>query len=180
MECALGRAIVSNLRSLLDRPHASRHLEPMFSTPIPRTALLLGFAGLLPFVWGVATMYVTPLQDLTVAWMGARFAGPYVLLSYGTIILAFMSGVLWGFAARDDTMPMGYVLSVIPALWAFFFVGNGPSSTALNLITGFLAVLAVDFLFWTNGVTPRWWMSLRIQLTTVVVLCLATIVWGSA
>ena len=141
----------------------------MFTTPIPRTALLLGFAGLLPFLWGVATMYIAPLQDLTVAMMGARFAGPYVMLSYGTIILAFMSGVLWGFA-----------LSVIPALWAFFFVGNGPSSAAINLITGFLAVLAVDFLFWVNGVTPRWWMSLRLQLTTVVVLCLATVVWGSS
>lgn len=144
---------------------------------IPRMALVLGIAGLVPFLWGVLTRFVPALQDLTLAMIGPRFVAPYILLYYGTIILAFMSGVLWGFAARaeGEAASLGYALSVIPALWAFFFTGTGPVSTALYLIAGFLGVLGIDWLFWSNGLTPRWWMALRVPLTIVVVACLAVV-----
>src|SRR6056297_209685 len=62
---------------------------------VPRIALILGFAGLLPFLWGVATLWLEPMRSLTADIAGPRFVGPYVLLSYGTVILSFMSGVLW-------------------------------------------------------------------------------------
>ena len=67
----------------------------------------------------------------------------------------------------------GYTLSVIPALWAFFMTGGGPASSGMNLIFGFLGLLALDFAFSTWGLTPRWWMSLRVLLTAIVVACLA-------
>lgn len=141
---------------------------------VPRSAILLGFAGVLPFLWGVATLVFPAVADLTLAWVGPRFVAPYVLLSYGTVILCFMSGVLWGFAAAQDGpgSGLGYALSVLPALWAFFMVGNGPASAAINLVTGFLGVLMIDWHFWRNGMTPRWWMALRIPLTVLVCLCL--------
>ncbi|WP_068118144.1 DUF3429 domain-containing protein [Tropicimonas marinistellae] len=144
---------------------------------IPRTALLLGLAGLIPFLWGVVTRFSPAMHDLTLALAGPRFVAPYILLYYGTIILAFMSGVLWGFAARADThaASLGYALSVVPALWAFLFTGTGPVSTALYLIVGFVGVLGIDWLFWSNGLTPSWWMALRIPLTVVVVGCLAVV-----
>ncbi|MFT6222799.1 MAG: hypothetical protein ACJA1F_000637 [Paracoccaceae bacterium] len=152
----------------------------MFSPPIPRAALVLGLSGLLPFLWGLGTLVNPLLYDLTMRWVGPRFVAPYVLLSYGTVILCFMSGVLWGMATRatGHTATIGYVLSVIPALWAFFFVGNGPTAAAINLIAGFLAVLAIDWLFWTNGLAPEWWMKLRIILTAVVVISLGFIAGG--
>ena len=91
------------------------------------------------------------------------------------IILSFMSGVLWGFATKagGSRAATGYALSVIPALWAFFMTGGGPTSAGLNLIFGFLGLLVLDaaFSFW--GLAPRWWMQLRILLTAIVVLCLA-------
>ena len=70
-----------------------------------------------------------------------------VLVSYGTIILCFMSGVLWGFATRANgtRASIGYALSVIPALWAFFMTGGGPTTAGMNLIFGFLGLLALDF-----------------------------------
>ncbi|SFD06930.1 DUF3429 domain-containing protein [Tropicimonas isoalkanivorans] len=144
---------------------------------IPRTPLVLGLAGLLPFLWGVLTRYIPALNDLTLQIAGPRFVAPYILLFYGTIILAFMSGVLWGFAARaeGETGGLGYALSVVPAIWAFLFAGTGPVSTAIYLIFGFLGVLGIDWLFWKNGLTPRWWMALRIPLTAVVVACLAVV-----
>jgi Protein of unknown function (DUF3429) len=144
-------------------------------TGIPRAALLLGLAGLLPFLWGAATLFSGALNDWGAAMLGPRFVGPYVSLSYGTVILAFMSGVLWGFAAKADgpEAATGYALSVIPALWAFFFVGGGPTSAAIYLSAGFAGLLALDWSFWRQGLAPEWWMRLRAGLTAVVLLCLA-------
>ncbi|MCC5963542.1 MAG: DUF3429 domain-containing protein [Rhodobacteraceae bacterium] len=141
---------------------------------IPRPALALGLAGLLPFLFGVATLLSPALADLTLRLVGPRFTAPYVLISYGTVILCFMSGVLWGFAARGAELQWsGYALSVIPALWAFFFVGGGAVFALNALIAGFLGLLLIDWHFSRLGLTPRWWMPLRLILTAGVVLCLA-------
>lgn len=146
-------------------------------TPIPRSALILGLAGLVPFVWGALTVLAPALADWSAAVLGARFTGPYVGLAYGTVILAFMSGVLWGFAARatGPQAATGYALSVIPALWAFFMVGGGPVSAAINLMAGFAGLLLLDWQFWRQGLAPEWWMRLRIGLTGAVIACLVPI-----
>ncbi len=144
---------------------------------IPRAALVLGLAGLLPFLWGVLTLYVPAAQDITLSTVGPRFVGPFVILQYGTVILAFMSGVLWGFSTKAEgaVAASGYAMSVIPALWAFFFVGGGPTSAAVYLIAGFVGLLGLDWMFWQQGLAPPWWMRLRILLTAVVVLCLLAV-----
>lgn len=134
---------------------------------IPRAPLILGLLGLLPFVWGAATALSPTLGNWAQLTIGGRFTAPFVQLSYGSVILAFMSGVLWGFATKDDGWA-GYALSVVPALWAFFMVGGGPTAAAINLVAGFLALLLLDLHFFTRGLTPQWWMRLRILLTTIV------------
>ncbi|CTQ50043.1 hypothetical protein JDO7802_02061 [Jannaschia donghaensis] len=146
----------------------------MLIARIPTSALLLGLSGLLPFVWGVVTMYSDPLAARTVDWAGPRFIGPYVGLFYGSVILSFMSGVLWGFATKADgqVAATGYALSVLPALWAFFMTGGGPASAAVALIAGFIGLLGLDWLFWQQGLAPAWWMKLRLILTVGVVVCL--------
>jgi hypothetical protein len=145
---------------------------------IPRSALVLGLSGLLPFLWGVATLLSPGLAQLTLDVIGPRFIGPYVLIAYGVVILCFMSGVLWGFAARGaETLWTGYALSVGPALWAFFFVGGGATQALTALITGFVVLLVIDLQFSRWGLTPRWWMQLRLILTSGVVLCLAAGLW---
>jgi hypothetical protein len=143
-------------------------------TQIPRSALILGLAGLLPFLFGAGTLVSEGLASFGLGTFGPRFIGPYVQIFYGTIILAFMSGVLWGFAAKTEgpVATTGYALSVIPALWAFFMVGGGPVSAQINLIAGFVGLLGLDYLYWRQGLTPRWWMHLRVVLTAVVVACL--------
>ena len=143
--------------------------------PIPRAALGLGLAGLIPFLWGAASQLSPGLAEIGLAVAGPRFVGPYVSLAYGTVILSFMSGVLWGFAtkATGSAAAAGYALSVLPALWAFFMVGGGPVSAALSLMAGFAGLLGLDGLFWRWGLAPSWWMRLRGLLTAVVLVCLA-------
>lgn len=142
---------------------------------IPRAPLLLGLAGLIPFIWGAMTILFPDLAIWGQMTLGGRFIGPYIQLFYGAIILAFMSGVLWGFAAKTDRA-IGYILSVIPALWAFLMTGGGPVAAAMNLIVGFLGLLMLDRQFWRWGLTPPWWMQLRILLTAIVAVTLLPIV----
>lgn len=141
---------------------------------IPRSALLLGLAGVLPFAWGALSTMLPDLALWGTKALGPRFVGPYVQLFYGAVILAFMSGVLWGFATKAEgaQATTGYALSVLPALWAFFMTGGGPTSAGIYLIAGFLGLLALDVMFWRWGLAPPWWMKLRIVLTALVVLCL--------
>ena len=147
---------------------------------IPRAPFLLGLAGLIPFLWGALTLLVPGLTEWGTDVLGPRFVGPYVQLFYGSVILSFMSGVLWGFATKTDgaRAATGYGLAVLPALWAFFMTGGGPVSAGTNLIFGFLGLLLLDFAFFRWGLTPDWWMRLRVLLTTAVVLCLSVgVIW---
>lgn len=147
---------------------------------IPRAPLLLGLAGLLPFL---ASALVA--SGAFTANMGEPEAGGYplivaqdgmdALVLYATIILSFMSGVLWGFATKAEgaKATTGCVLSVLPALWAFFARGGTQADTLFYLGIGFIALLALDYFFSREGLTPPWWMRLRILLTSIVLLCLA-------
>ena len=142
---------------------------------IPTGALILGLSGVLPFVWGAVTLLSEEAFNFGIENFGARFVGPLIQLSYGVIILCFMSGVLWGFATKMDEKngSLGYILSVLPALWAFLSMGRGPISDTISLIVGFLAVLLIDRHFYLLKLTPLWWMNLRIPLTFLVISLLA-------
>jgi len=145
---------------------------------IPFAPLCLGLAGLIPFLWGAATFLVADLALWGIQTLGPRFVAPFVLLNYGQIILAFMSGVLWGFATKTEgeQAAINYALSVLPALWVFFTVGAGPGLSAIYLIAGFIALLGLDVTFARQGLTPDWWFRLRVLLTIVVVACLLVLV----
>jgi|TARA_B100000497_G_scaffold44887_2_gene52020 hypothetical protein len=138
---------------------------------IPTGALILGLSGVLPFAWGAVTLLSEEAFNFGIENFGARFVGPLIQLSYGVIILCFMSGVLWGFATKMDEKngSLGYILSVLPALWAFLSMGRGPISDTISLIVGFLAVLLIDRHFYLLKLTPLWWMNLRIPLTFLVI-----------
>ena len=138
---------------------------------IPTGALILGLSGVLPFAWGAVTLLSEEAFNFGIENFGARFVGPLIQLSYGVIILCFMSGVLWGFATKMDEKngSLGYILSIVPALWAFLSMGRGPISDTISLIVGFLAVLLIDRHFYLLKLTPLWWMNLRIPLTFLVI-----------
>ena len=141
------------------------------TSSIPKVALVLALFGVVPFAWGAITSISAEAFNFGMDIFGPRFVGPFIQLSYGIIILCFMSGVLWGFATKMDekSASLGYILSVIPALWAFFSMGRGPISDTISLIAGFTAVLLIDRHFYILKLTPIWWMNLRIPLTFLVI-----------
>ena len=146
---------------------------------VPIAALVLGFAGLIPFIWGAVISLGLVEMSMGDADNGGypllvTTDGPLLMVRYGGIILPFMSGVLWGFATRADTRHafMAYALSVVPALWWFFSPGTNAPSALINLMTGFGGLLILDYAYQKWGLAPNWWMTLRIPLTGIVLICL--------
>lgn len=131
----------------------------------PRIAMILTAAGAVPFLVGAAMVLGF--------WPGE---GRALIVAYGVVILSFMSGVLWGFASRSGNPHWAYVLSVLPALYAFFFTLRHPwamdGQALAHLIAGFLGVLVLDAVYQAKGLAPRWWLVLRIPATAVVLACL--------
>jgi hypothetical protein len=140
-------------------------------TMIPRSALVLGWLGVLPFVI-LAAAYIA--RETIPASVAAA-----ALLLYGVVILSFMGGAQWGLAMTSETDTRArarrFAISTLPALAAFaaWFL---PVTYALAaLAIGFLALLAYDI-----AVAPVWYPALRVQLTSAVVLCLgAAAVFGA-
>lgn len=145
---------------------------------IPRWPLALGLAGLLPFVLATLVSLIgAPVMVGDEYPVIGADDGLDMLASYGVVILSFMSGVLWGFATRSK-VPIWYVLSVVPALYCFFFVGAGVftggrlEDALVNLMIGFAGLLVLDGAFVWKKLAPTWWMKLRLMLTPVVFACL--------
>ena len=142
---------------------------------IPNSAFILGLSGLIPFFWGAVTSFGFVLEYFKLTGLSDEYTGSNINLIYGTIILAFMSGVLWGFAANvdDKRRTVGLILSIVPALWAFFAFNGLLINPLAGLIIGFLGVFAIDVRFYYWQLTPEWWLSLRCILTLLVIICLS-------
>jgi hypothetical protein len=136
---------------------------------IPRPALWLGTAGLVPFVVLTSALFAMP--DHT----RPQFA--FWLAAYAAVILSFVGALHWGVAMvhaqmrePDRALYMGW--SVVPALaaWAALLL---PARTGLLLMAATFAVhFAVDRQLAQRFTLPGWYVRLRGGLTAVVVFCL--------
>jgi hypothetical protein len=178
---------MNELGALLDRkPHSAaisdlegsaarrRNMEivdktrrsPMAS--IPHMAMVLGWAGVVPFA-GLA--YLTTVSPPETASLAVQ-----ALVSYGEIILGFMGGVQWGLemARSEDRMrnTAGYAFSVVPALIAFAASLASPRVALWLLAGGFTGLLFYDLRRIRQGLGPNWYAALRCQLSVAVVVCL--------
>lgn len=139
-----------------------------YAPPIPKPARILGFAGLIPFVLGAALVWAS--SDYAYAAFNAQTI-------YAAVILSFLGGVQWGFAAGGIGPGAGpswerLGWSVLPALfgWAALFLDEAAKIVALML--GFLAAFVIDRRWAAMGRAPVWYARLRRDLTAVVILCL--------
>ena len=140
----------------------------MFAS-VPRPALWLGFAGLIPFYLTAVAAWTAPPP-----WAAVAIA---LQLGYAGVILAFLGAVHWGLAlggyggAEPSWGRLG--LGVVPALVAWA-VPVLPLVVALPVfIAAFGAMLTADFRAAANGTAPPWYPALRKPLTFFAVLALA-------
>lgn len=144
-------------------------------TQIPTAPLWLGLAGVLPFLWGAISAWNTDISRPIADWLGPGFLGRDLQLTYGAVILSFMSGVLWGFACKAvrPKAALLFSLSTLPALWAAFLLASAAPMQPILLIGGFVALFGLDIMFFRYRLTPDWWLKLRALLTALVLACLA-------
>jgi hypothetical protein len=139
---------------------------------IPRPALLLGLAGLIP----PAVLTAVALLEL------GLFAPstPGFVLTYAAIILSFLGGSWWGFASREER-PSWLLLgiAVLPALagWAAIFSFTPPAAL-FALAAALVATLAFDALLVGWRLAPGWWMRLRVPLSAGLALCCLLSGWA--
>jgi hypothetical protein len=136
----------------------------MSGPQIPRNAALLGYAGIIPFA-ALAALYV----------IGFEIAGRDTLsgfVTYGAVILSFLGGIRWGSAvAAGNGRSAGLGFSVLPSLWAFFFLWWAePTTAAWGMFAGFVLLGLADGFFLVPGL-PAWMRRLRLRLTAAVAVC---------
>lgn len=131
----------------------------------------LGYGGLLPFA-GTALL----------CWLDPSHRGLWleVLLAYGAVILSFVGALHWAFAmvhpaAAGRPMNGLYAWSVMPSLLGWLALLVAPTVGATLLIAGFLVHYRQDRRLAKLLPLPAWYLPLRLQLTTVACLCLATV-----
>lgn len=145
-------------------------MHPFNAAQPPRLAILLGYAGLIPFISGAIGIWITPP-----AW---RTDVLTALLHYAAVILAFMGAIHWGLAMarerQDDAAHRQLGLSVLPALLGWLAISSGlPALLALPLlISGFIGLYLADVHAVKLELAPRWYTALRKPLTAVVLISL--------
>lgn len=134
---------------------------------VPRAALWLGAAGLVPFAAGALLLLAGPET-----WRGSAEAA---LIAYGAVILSFMGGCRWGLASAGmgsgPDLP-SLAISVVPALYAWVAAMLGGWIAMVLLALGLGTLLAADLALTRRGGAPVWWPSLRWPLTLGAVVSL--------
>lgn len=151
-------------------------MHPFDAPQPPKLALLLGYAGLVPFVTGALGIWVTP--------EGWRVLVLSALLDYAAVILAFMGAIHWGLAMRaehaGEPAQIQLGLSVVPPLLGWLAISGGmPVSLALPMcLLAFIGLYVADMRAVKFGLAPKWYPSLRRPLTLVVCVSLL-LAWTS-
>ena len=141
------------------------------TTQRPPAVAWLGYGGLLPFVGTALACFLEPHH---------RSLWLQMLLAYGAVILSFVGALHWGFAMAHPAsagQPASgmYIWSIVPSLLAWLALLVSPGFGATLLIAGFLTHYRQDVRLARLLQLPPWYLPLRLQLTVVACLCLATV-----
>ncbi|MDQ0419332.1 hypothetical protein J2045_000342 [Peteryoungia aggregata LMG 23059] len=135
----------------------------------PSLSKLLTYAGALPF-WLLALAILAGHLPALAA---------QAFIAYGTGIACFMAGTVWSQAqARtQDPRPM-LVLSNVAALvsiGALLLYPHAPGIALALHIAVYLILLAADLRLHSSGSQPAWYMTLRRNVTLLVITAYALV-----
>ena len=129
---------------------------------VGESAMILGYAGLLPQVAAAATCALDHNGAL-----GSMFA-----FGYAALILSFLGGIWWGFAmhvgrGQDRTACIAVVPSLVAAALFLLSAGNVVSLPWALVLMGsaVLLTLLVDRRLDAEGIVPDGWMTMRVPLS---------------
>ncbi|HEX6979776.1 MAG TPA: DUF3429 domain-containing protein [Alphaproteobacteria bacterium] len=133
---------------------------------IPRPALVLALAGLVPFVVLAAAIWLVP-SDVAPVMLAFQ-------LAWTAVNIAFLGAVHWGVAlARPDALGWPRLAwSVLPAVLGFLAQFMTTAPALLTLILCVWLSFVVDARAAAAGLLPGWYVQLRRLTAPVVVLSL--------
>ncbi|MGN2406720.1 DUF3429 domain-containing protein [Pseudomonas syringae] len=138
------------------------------STTLPKHVSLLGYGGLLPFIF---------LALLIPFSLDYRALIAIALVNYGAVILSFVGALHWGFAMTVQDMSAKqsrdrFIWSVIPALIGWVATLLPMPLGCLLLVIGLVAHLRQDRQLSGVMSLPAWYLPMRLRLTLVGSVCL--------
>lgn len=137
-------------------------------TTVPPVALVLGTAGLIPFL-GFAFLSVSG-GDAGLSTLG--LSARAVLSTYGAVIASFLGGIRWGAAAARGGGGGDYAIAIVPSLLAWTALAI-PAPWDLRMLGCLvLAWGLVDQDLPRRGLVPVWLGRLRLGLSVVAGLSL--------
>ena len=139
---------------------------------IPAGALVLGVAGLIPFVTGGVLVWLPQLQNI------APTIPPLVFF-YAALIVSFLGGVRWGAAMQNATtgtmLARELCASVIPTLITLVcYILSLPAALTMLLIL-IISQGLVDILAVRQKKLVEWYAPLRLLLSGVAGASLASL-----
>lgn len=152
--------------------------DPLHHDPeagIPRSALIPGLLGLIPFlVLSWSSMHPTGLMSMSQALMALNI--------YSAIILTFIGALWWGLGARmPDSFIRSTVMvwSVIPAIFSWLATLLSPRTAHEALLGGFIVQWIMDsiLVYVAASAMPHWVYKLRTILTIIACAIMTFTAW---
>lgn len=137
---------------------------------MPYPAVLLGAAGLLPFVG---------LPLLAIFGVLGDYAALHYFTLYSAVLLSFFGGIHWYDAITKQTTGHQLYIAMLPTLigWGCLILGADVRTLGILSIS-YLGVLLYDkFTLALPKAQIMSYMAFRVALTTVVVLCHAWMIF---
>ena len=133
---------------------------------IPISAMWLGGLGALPFI--VLSSLSVFMEPLLVKQTN------FALVVYGAVILSFLGGIHWGLAiATPELSPhnikifLRLLISIFPCLIGWLALLLTIPTGLLIVAIAFFAMLLYDWYASHKGLTPKWYLKLRVPLTLI-------------
>lgn len=138
------------------------------TSTVPAIATILGYAGLIPFIAFASGLWLAPVQYLPDI--------HHALLTYAAIILSFIGAIHWGSAIelKNHQQKFQLGISVLPPLLGWLALLMPLTYSYTILVIAFFVLCIYDSQMTKYGLLPGWYPTLRVPLTTIVVITLIT------
>lgn len=136
-----------------------------------RLTKILTYCGSIPFIFLTYLIFSKTTNFLA-------FNVTLMLVSYGAIILSFISGMHFSYAILQDKMHIRLlVLSNIVALVSWLCLLINFKLALVVIIMGYIFNLIIDFVSYKNLVLEKWFFNLRFRISLIVIFCLVLNFW---
>ena len=102
-----------------------------------------------------------------------------ILISYGAIILSFISGMHFSYAILQDKISNRLlILTNIVALISWLCLLVNFKLALVVIIIGYISNLIIDYISYKNLVIEKWFFNLRLRVSLIVISCLILNCWN--